>query len=215
MDYPHGAVIARAEQFSDYLRRKYSGQHSKIQSTDFDFIPSSSGVDSKLPTPKNSILETDNHGLLRQELSRHLVSQYSFGSNGSSSQSSLNTQNTPIFQDLQNTPPKGALQQYSSPSYQSDRKDLSKHEERETKGMKPDDVTISPLPSLENTPADLPQKKKQSVDDFESLSIIGRGAFGEVRLVRRKGAGEATRDVYGKQFVHRTTFNNDNHFYMI
>jgi tRNA A-37 threonylcarbamoyl transferase component Bud32 len=30
-------------------------------------------------------------------------------------------------------------------------------------------------------------RKKISVADFESLAVIGRGAFGEVRLVRRKG----------------------------
>lgn len=29
-------------------------------------------------------------------------------------------------------------------------------------------------------------KKRLTIDDFESLAIIGRGAFGEVRLVRRK-----------------------------
>jgi serine/threonine kinase 38 len=31
-------------------------------------------------------------------------------------------------------------------------------------------------------------RKKVSVVDFESLAVIGRGAFGEVRLVRRKGS---------------------------
>jgi serine/threonine kinase 38 len=30
-------------------------------------------------------------------------------------------------------------------------------------------------------------RKKISVADFESLAVIGRGAFGEVRLVRRRG----------------------------
>lgn len=30
-------------------------------------------------------------------------------------------------------------------------------------------------------------RKRMTVSDFESLVIIGRGAFGEVRLVRRKG----------------------------
>jgi hypothetical protein len=38
--------------------------------------------------------------------------------------------------------------------------------------------------------------KKMRADDFESLAIIGRGAFGEVRLVRRKDASD--REVYGK-----------------
>jgi serine/threonine kinase 38 len=30
-------------------------------------------------------------------------------------------------------------------------------------------------------------RKKVGVSDFESLAVIGRGAFGEVRLVRRRG----------------------------
>lgn len=30
-------------------------------------------------------------------------------------------------------------------------------------------------------------RKKITVADFESLAVIGRGAFGEVRLARRKG----------------------------
>lgn len=33
-------------------------------------------------------------------------------------------------------------------------------------------------------------RKKITPADFESLAIIGRGAFGEVRLVRRKGKPE-------------------------
>lgn len=39
-------------------------------------------------------------------------------------------------------------------------------------------------------------KKKINVDDFESLAIIGRGAFGEVRLVRKKG-DPTSREVFG------------------
>lgn len=41
-------------------------------------------------------------------------------------------------------------------------------------------------------------KKKINVDDFESLAIIGRGAFGEVRLVRKKG-DPTSREVFGKR----------------
>lgn len=33
-------------------------------------------------------------------------------------------------------------------------------------------------------------RKKIAASDFESLAVIGRGAFGEVRLVRRKGKKE-------------------------
>lgn len=36
-------------------------------------------------------------------------------------------------------------------------------------------------------------RKKMTTADFESLAVIGRGAFGEVRLVRRKGKKEDPR----------------------
>jgi serine/threonine protein kinase len=36
-------------------------------------------------------------------------------------------------------------------------------------------------------------RKKMTTGDFESLAVIGRGAFGEVRLVRRKGKKEDPR----------------------
>jgi serine/threonine kinase 38 len=36
-------------------------------------------------------------------------------------------------------------------------------------------------------------RKKITTADFESLAVIGRGAFGEVRLVRRKGRKEDPR----------------------
>jgi serine/threonine kinase 38 len=37
-------------------------------------------------------------------------------------------------------------------------------------------------------------RKKTTTNDFESLSVVGRGAFGEVRLVRRKPAPNNTTD---------------------
>jgi hypothetical protein len=46
--------------------------------------------------------------------------------------------------------------------------------------------------------APIVEKKKFSVNDYESLAVIGRGAFGEVRLVRRKGNDHIEREVYGK-----------------
>lgn len=184
--YPHSHVIARADRFSEYLQRKYSNPT-------LGAVPSS-GVDSKLPTPKNSILETDGHGLLRQELNRHLGSQYSFGSNGSGSQSSMGTHHTPLFKDLQNTPPK--------PSYNKQFPSSSSGQPAEIKRptIQTDDAYTPPTVSVSSsasTTVELPQKKKQTVDDFESLAIIGRGAFGEVRLVRRKGTGESSREVFG------------------
>ena len=34
------------------------------------------------------------------------------------------------------------------------------------------------------------QRHVMSVDDFELLTIVGRGAFGEVRIVREKSTGK-------------------------
>ncbi|XP_061991763.1 uncharacterized protein LOC133709854 isoform X3 [Rosa rugosa] len=34
------------------------------------------------------------------------------------------------------------------------------------------------------------QRRKIGIDDFEQLTVIGKGAFGEVRLCRAKGTGE-------------------------
>lgn len=39
-------------------------------------------------------------------------------------------------------------------------------------------------------------RKRITIDDFEPLAIIGRGAFGEVRLVRMKGSNN--KEIYGK-----------------
>ena len=34
------------------------------------------------------------------------------------------------------------------------------------------------------------QRRRLTTDDFDPLVIIGRGAFGEVRLVKKKASGE-------------------------
>ena len=39
-------------------------------------------------------------------------------------------------------------------------------------------------------------RKRITIDDFESLTIIGRGAFGEVRLVRMKDSN--SKEIYGR-----------------
>lgn len=49
--------------------------------------------------------------------------------------------------------------------------------------------------AIANTEADQDMNKRLSIDDFESLAIIGRGAFGEVRLVRRRD-NIRTKEVY-------------------
>lgn len=43
-------------------------------------------------------------------------------------------------------------------------------------------------------------KKKIRLDDFDKLSIIGRGAFGEVRVVRKKDTGQ----VYAMKIMSKT-----------
>lgn len=198
---PHGYVIARADRISDYLHRKYKGQ-SQENPSDFgkpfcDYI-SSSGVDSKLPTPKNSILETDGHGVFRQELSKHLANQLSFGSTPGDS---LSSKDTTLFKELQSSPPKPFSKVNIAPPKQD--------------GISATDSLFSEINdyrSASKSEIELPQKKKLSVEDFESLAIIGRGAFGEVRLVRRKGTGDASREVYGKLRTVCVLCSNVNNF---
>ena len=48
---------------------------------------------------------------------------------------------------------------------------------------------------IADTEAEQDRNKRLAIDDFESLAIIGRGAFGEVRLVRRRD-NIRTREVY-------------------
>ena len=48
----------------------------------------------------------------------------------------------------------------------------------------------------EETLAQKELRKKISPSDFESLAVIGRGAFGEVRLVRHKAKGDAPIGIY-------------------
>jgi tRNA A-37 threonylcarbamoyl transferase component Bud32 len=49
--------------------------------------------------------------------------------------------------------------------------------------------------AIANNEATQDQNKRLTINDFESLAIIGRGAFGEVRLVRRKD-NIRTKEVY-------------------
>ncbi len=54
-------------------------------------------------------------------------------------------------------------------------------------------------------------RKRITIDDFESLTIIGRGAFGEVRLVRMKDSN--SKEIYGMLIVglscHWSIFHSD------
>ncbi|RYG92510.1 hypothetical protein EON65_59070 [archaeon] len=54
----------------------------------------------------------------------------------------------------------------------------------------------SDIPDRSEAVVSKQKPKKISIEDFESLAIIGRGAFGEVRLVRQK----ETSQFYGKLF---------------
>lgn len=46
------------------------------------------------------------------------------------------------------------------------------------------------LAEEENDPVKVERRRKMCMDDFELLDIIGRGAFGEVRVCRKKDSGE-------------------------
>ena len=50
------------------------------------------------------------------------------------------------------------------------------------------DVKVEEQVPVDNEPAK--KKKKLSINDFEKIKLIGRGAFGEVLVVRKKDSGE-------------------------
>lgn len=50
--------------------------------------------------------------------------------------------------------------------------------------------------------------KRMGVDDFEPLTIIGRGAFGEVRLVRRKDSH--AREIYAMKSMVKSSMISKN-----
>jgi len=56
-------------------------------------------------------------------------------------------------------------------------------------------------------------EKRLQIDDFESLAIIGRGAFGEVRLVRRRD--NSTREIYALKSMLKVTMISKNQVHHI
>ncbi|KAJ7547581.1 hypothetical protein O6H91_08G093200 [Diphasiastrum complanatum] len=92
-----------------------------------------------------------------------------------------------------------AAKQYIESHYKSQMKNLQERKERRwTLERKLADANVSQeeqtnvLKDLERKEAEYMrlQRRKMSVDDFDLLTIIGRGAFGEVRLCREKVTGE-------------------------
>ena len=74
---------------------------------------------------------------------------------------------------------------FTTVSFQEDRKSRKMQLERQMVGMTEDKKQVLRR-SLEQEEmlAQKESRKKMSPSDFESLAVIGRGAFGEVRLVR-------------------------------
>nr|PNR45294.1 hypothetical protein PHYPA_015065 [Physcomitrium patens] len=92
-----------------------------------------------------------------------------------------------------------AAKQYIENHYKSQMKSLQERKERRwTLERKLQDADVSPedqhhlLKDLERKETEFMrlQRHKMGVEDFELLTIIGRGAFGEVRLCRAKATGE-------------------------
>jgi len=60
--------------------------------------------------------------------------------------------------------------------------------------------------SSQNTAASPSQRKKMTVDDFDLLKVIGKGSFGKVFLVRKKGAKE----IFAMKQLHKGTIISNN-----
>ncbi len=58
-------------------------------------------------------------------------------------------------------------------------------------------------------------RKKVSTADFESLAVIGRGSFGEVRLVRRKGALHQSPSDYSDYSSKSKSYSSSNCIYAL
>ncbi|GKV03907.1 hypothetical protein SLEP1_g16142 [Rubroshorea leprosula] len=91
-----------------------------------------------------------------------------------------------------------AAKEYIENHYKAQMKSLQERKERRwvlERKLADANVTeqeqMNILKSLENKEREYMrlQRRKMSVDDFELLTIIGRGAFGEVRLCREKATG--------------------------
>jgi serine/threonine protein kinase len=68
--------------------------------------------------------------------------------------------------------------------------------------------------AIANNEANEDMNKRLSINDFESLAIIGRGAFGEVRLVRRKD-NIRTREVYALKSMKKDNMISKNQVHHI
>lgn len=68
--------------------------------------------------------------------------------------------------------------------------------------------------AIVNNEANRDMNKRLTIDDFESLAIIGRGAFGEVRLVRRKD-NIRTKEVYALKSMRKDNMISKNQVHHI
>jgi hypothetical protein len=213
-------VIHRASQFADYLRKKYEQQAaskaaSLLPQVEHVRIPSRTHerelVDSQPSTPKMNMSPYGRKNFI-----------------------DLGPASSP---DYMTPPPPHMTTELQRPLPTSDEKkktvEDSKNVITPVKSGEPTTssskavftpvftaVTQGPTPSTqEKTPtmtttAAVPiqtpvaAKKKLSRDDFESLAIIGRGAFGEVRLVRRKGSED--RAIYAMKSMVKENMINKN-----
>ena len=62
---------------------------------------------------------------------------------------------------------------------------------------------------LDNDIADVLRKKRMRATDFDTVKVIGRGAYGEVQLVRHK----ATKEVYAMKLLSKVAMVYFNHFF--
>lgn len=76
-------------------------------------------------------------------------------------------------------------------------KDSEKDSEKELV----DDLTKTKVTDGDEKTDEKPKKKKMNKDDFKKLAIIGRGAFGEVRLVNKKDAPD---EIYAMKIMRKS-----------
>lgn len=172
-------ILQRANQFADILTKKYSQNPASSALSSSNATQSDLEiVDSQPSTPKMRLSPTDRIGSTPSEFftpSSNLKEVAGFKSDGNANISTA-VDKSPSVNSAQSTPNNN-----TNPT-----------------GVKTGipGTPITPTGPPSSSSSITPAPKKINREDFESLAIIGRGAFGEVRLVRTKDTND--RQIYGK-----------------
>jgi hypothetical protein len=215
-------VIHRASQFADYLRKKYEQQAaskaaSLLPQVEHVRIPSRTHerelVDSQPSTPKMNLSPYGRKNFIDLGPASspdymtppppHMTSEL---------QRPLPTpdEKKKTVEDSKNaiTPVKSADPTTSSSQAVFTPVNTSAVTQGTTPSTQEKTPTMTTTTTAISIQTPVAAKKKLSRDDFESLAIIGRGAFGEVRLVRRKGSED--RAIYAMKSMVKENMINKN-----